>query len=113
MKTMLITGASRGIGAATALLAAQHGYAVAVNYLNNKTAADQVVRKILADGGIAVAIQADVSQEDEIVRMFAAVDRQLGPLHCLVNNAGILEPQGKLINLDSGRLLRMFKANAI
>ena len=77
---MLITGASRGIGAATALLAARNGYAVAVNYKKNKKAADNVVNRIISLGGKAVAIQADVSREDEIVRLFSTVDSQLGRL---------------------------------
>ncbi|SEL63515.1 SDR family oxidoreductase [Parapedobacter koreensis] len=113
MKTMLITGSSRGIGAATALLAAENGYAVAVNYHRNKRAADEVVNKILAKGGQAVAIQADVSKEDEILRLFSAVDDSFGNLHCLVNNAGILEHQMKLIAMDYNRLQRLFNANVI
>src|SRR5690606_8771476 len=91
MKTMLITGASRGIGAATAILAAQHGYAVAVNYRNSRVAAQEVVAQIREGGGEAVAIQGDVSREKEIVRLFSEVDDRLGRLDCLVNNAGTLE----------------------
>src|SRR5690606_33162325 len=112
-KTMLITGASRGIGAATALLAAQNGYAVAVNYKKNKKAADDVVDQILSKGGKAIAIQADVSKENEIVRLFSAVDNHFGNLHCLVNNAGILEHQMKLVDLPYDRLQRMFNANIL
>ncbi|NGM61723.1 SDR family oxidoreductase [Sphingobacterium sp. SGG-5] len=113
MKTMLITGASRGIGAATALLAAQNGYAVAVNYKKNKAAADDVVNRIVSQGGKAFAIQADVSKQDEIVRLFSEVDRHFGKLHCLINNAGILEHQKKFIDLDYERLQRMFNANVL
>ncbi|WP_134088604.1 SDR family oxidoreductase [Olivibacter sp. XZL3] len=113
MKTMLITGASRGIGAATALLAAQNGYAVAVNYQKNKTAADGVVKQILSQGGKAFAIQADVSKENEIVRLFSAVDNHFGSLHCLINNAGILEHQKKFVDLDYDRLQRMFNTNVL
>lgn len=113
MKIMLITGASRGIGAATALLAARNGYAVAVNYKKNKAAADDVVNRIVSQGGKAVAIQADVSRQDEIVRLFSEVDRHFGKLHCLINNAGILEHQKKFVDLDYERLQRMFNANVM
>ncbi|WP_456320338.1 SDR family oxidoreductase [Parapedobacter deserti] len=113
MKTMIITGASRGIGAATALLAAKNGYAVAVNYKKNKAAADDVVNRIVSQGGKAVAIQADVSRQDEIVRLFSEVDRHFGKLHCLINNAGTLEHQKKFVDIDYQRLQRMFNANVM
>ncbi|PRD54682.1 SDR family oxidoreductase [Sphingobacterium gobiense] len=113
MKTMIITGASRGIGAATAFLAAKNGYAVAVNYKKNKAAADDVVNRIVSQGGKAVAIQADVSMQDEIVRLFSEVDRHFGKLHCLINNAAILEHQKKFVDLDYKRLQRMFSANVM
>src|SRR5690606_35672482 len=113
MKTMLITGASRGIGAATALLAARNGYAVAVNYHKNRPAADDVVDRIIAQGGRAVAIQADVSRQDEIVRLFSELDRHFGKLDCLINNAGILENQKKFVDLDYERLQRMFSTNVM
>lgn len=113
MKTMLITGASRGIGAATAVLAASSGFAVAVNYNKNKAAADHVVNRIVSQGGEAIAIQADVSRPDDIARLFAEVDRQFGKLHCLVNNAGILEHQRKFIDQDSERWQRMFSTNVM
>ena len=110
---MIITGASRGIGAATALLAAKNGYAVAVNYKKNKAAADEVVNRIVSQGGKAVAIQADVSKQDDIVRLFSEVDRHFGKLHCLINNAGLLEHQKKFVDLDYERLQRMFNANVM
>ncbi len=113
MKTMLITGASRGIGAATALLAAEKGYTVAVNYHKNKKAADDVVNQILSKGGKAVAIQADASKEEDVVDLFAEVDRTFGRLHSLINNAGILERQMKLMDMDYERLQRVFNANII
>lgn len=113
MKTMIITGASRGIGAATALLAAKNGYAVAVNYKKNKAAADHVVHRIVSQGGKAVGIQADVSRQDEIAHLFSEVDRHFGKLHCLINNAGILEHQKKFVDLDYERLQRMFNANVM
>ena len=112
-KTMLVTGASRGIGAATATLAAARGYAVVVNYRKNEAAARQVVDSIVTQGGQAVAVQADVSKEDDILRLFKEVDRIYGTLHCLVNNAGILERQKKLVDMDSERLERVFSTNIV
>lgn len=111
MKTMLITGASRGIGAATALLAAENGFAVAVNYHKNKAAAESVVEEIVSKGGKAVAIRADISKEEEIVDLFAETTRMLGNLDALVNNAGILERQMRLEEMDTARLQRIFAAN--
>lgn len=111
MKTILITGASRGIGAATAILAAKQGFAVVVNFHKNKEAAEKVVHKIMAAGGKATAIQADISREDEIIRLFEATDKEFGNLHVLVNNAGILEQQSRLETMESKRLNRIFEVN--
>ncbi len=111
MKIMLITGGSRGIGAATALLAAANGYAIALNYNKNKTAADKVVHAINSNGGNAIAVQADVSMEAEVVRLFETADQQLGRLDCLVNNAGILEKQMRVEDITADRLNRIFAAN--
>jgi NAD(P)-dependent dehydrogenase (short-subunit alcohol dehydrogenase family) len=86
-KTVLITGASRGIGAATALLAAIEGYAVAVNYASNSLAADEVVRQIRALGGQAMAVQADVAIEAQVLAMFEKINAKFGRLTALVNNA--------------------------
>ncbi len=113
MKTMLITGAGRGIGAATALLAAERGFAVAVNYNQNKEAAESVVSKIRATGGRAKAFQADVSREEDIVRLFGEVDAAFGNLTSVVNNAGILEPQCRLENITWQRLQRIFEVNTL
>lgn len=110
-KVMLVTGGSRGIGAATAQMGAQRGYAVAVNYVHNRAAADEVVSAILAAGGEAVAVQADVAVEGEVVRMFQEVDRVLGPLRALVNNAGILERQARVDEMDAARLTRILTTN--
>src|SRR5438270_12080997 len=90
-QVLLVTGASRGIGAATAKLAAQRGYAVAVNYAGNRAAADSVVQAIREAGGKAIAIQADVAHEDQVLAMFERVDDELGPLTALVNNAGVID----------------------
>ncbi|MDT0644813.1 SDR family oxidoreductase [Zunongwangia sp. F363] len=111
MKTMLITGASRGIGAATALLAAEQGFAVVVNYHKNKQAAEEVVNKIQAMGGKAAAIHADISEEKEIIRLYKEIDEIFGDLHVLVNNAGILEQQSRLETMDASRLTRIFAIN--
>ena len=104
-----MTGGGRGIGAATAQLGAQRGYAVCVNYLENRAAADEVVRAIPK----AIAVQADVGVEDEVVRLFETADRELGPLTALVNNAATLEPQMRLEQMDAARMQRMFATNAI
>ena len=110
-KVILITGSSRGIGAATALLAAERGYAVCVNYLANQPAAQAVVAEITAKGGSAIAVQADVSQEADVVGLFAAVDRQLGALSALVNNAGTLETQMRVDEMDAARINRILTTN--
>jgi NAD(P)-dependent dehydrogenase (short-subunit alcohol dehydrogenase family) len=110
-KTLLITGAGRGIGAATALLAAPRGYTVCVNYRQNAPAAEAVVREIQASGGKAVAIAADVAVESEVVRLFEQIDNTLGPLTALVNNAGIIEKQMRLDEMTIGRLNRIFATN--
>ena len=110
---VLITGASRGIGAATALLAAQRGYAVAVNYTANALAADEVVRQIRAEGGSALAIQADVGVEADILRLFNQVDAKLGPLSALVNNAGVVDVGARVDEMSAARLQRMFNINIL
>jgi len=110
-KVIVITGASRGIGAATARLAAARGYAVCVNYLKNRAAADAVVAEIEANGGRALAVAADVAVEAQVVELFETVDRQLGTLTALVNNAGILETQMRVEDMDAARLTRVFAAN--
>ena len=90
---MLITGASRGIGAATALLAAERGYAVVLNYLRNREAAEALRQRIERQGGEALAVAADVAEEGDVERLFAAIDERFGRLDALVNNAGVLEAQ--------------------
>jgi NAD(P)-dependent dehydrogenase (short-subunit alcohol dehydrogenase family) len=112
-EVLLVTGGSRGIGAAVALLAAARGYAVAVNYASNAKAADEVVRAIGSQGGLAIALQADVAREDDILAMFAAVDRQLGPLTALVNNAGVVDMTARVDEMSVARLKRMFDINVI
>lgn len=110
MDVMVITGGSRGIGAATARLAAAAGYAVCVNYRRDAGAAADVVRGIVGAGGTAVAVQADVAVEADVVRLFEAADR-LGRLTALVNNAGILETQMRVDQMDAARIGRVFATN--
>ena len=112
-KVLIVTGGSRGIGAATAKLAVTQGYSVCVNYLHNQQAADVVVAEIQASGGIAIAMQADLSVEAQIEALFQRVDQELGTVTALVNNAGILEKQSSLLDMDQGRLQRVFAANVI
>lgn len=112
-KIILITGGSRGIGAATARLAAAQGYAVCLSYLRNKPAAEAVVREIAKAGGRAIAVAADVAIEADVVRLFETVDAQLGRVTALVNNAGILERHMRVEEMDAGRLARVLAANVI
>ena len=112
-QVLLITGGSRGIGAATALLAAQRGYAVAVNYASQPRAADEVVHRIRAAGGTAIAVQADVGDEAQVMAMFEQVDAQLGQLTALVNNAGVVDMKARVDEMSVERLDRMFRINVI
>ncbi len=112
-KVLLVTGASRGIGAATALLAAQQGYAVAVNYTANTQAADAVVARIRATGGEAFAVQADVAREEQVLAMFEAIDARLGRLTGLVNNAGVVDVPARLEEMSVARWKRMFDINVL
>ena len=110
-QVVIVTGASRGIGAATAYLAASRGYAVAVNYLTNRSAAEAVVAGIQLAGGEAISVAADVSKESDVERLFDVAERALGPLTALVNNAGILERQMRIEEMDAARLQRIFSTN--
>lgn len=112
-RILLVTGGSRGIGAATALLAAQRGYAVAVNYQNNADAAEAVVRQIHEAGGRALAVQADVANEAQVLRMFAQVDEALGRLDALVNNAGVVDRAQRIEDMSVARWQRQFATNVI
>ena len=109
----LITGSGRGIGAATAKLAAKRGYAVCVNYLKNEERADEVVAEIRAGGGKAILVQADTANEDEVARLFERVDLELGPLTALVNNAGITGRAGRLESFDAAAIRRVLDVNVV
>lgn len=112
-KTILITGASRGIGAATAILAAEKGYQVGVNYLKSHKAAMEVVDYIIRNGGKAQAYAANVTSETEVIDLFNAIDHTLGPINALVNNAGILETQMRVEEMNVHRLQRIFNSNIV
>jgi len=110
-KLVLITGGSRGIGAATALLAARDGYAVAVNYTANSLAADEVVRQIRSAGGQAMSVQADVASEADVLAMFEKIDARFGRLTALVNNAGVVDQTSRVDAMSYSRIRRMFEIN--
>lgn len=110
-KVIVITGASRGIGAATARLAGERGYAVCVNYVRDRAAADSVVHDIEGAGGKAIAVAADVAVEADVVRLFQTVDKQLGRVQALVNNVGILQRQTRVEQMDAARLNQIFATN--
>lgn len=112
-QVLLITGGSRGIGAATALTAARQGCAVAVNYASHSLAADEVVRRIRAEGGSAITVQADVGDEAQVEAMFRKVDAKLGRLTALVNNAGVVDATARVDEMDAKRLERMLRINVI
>ena len=110
---LLITGGSRGIGASTARAAAARGYAVCINYRQSEVEAEELVSAIRRDGGEAIAVAADVSREEDVVRLFEVVDASLGTIAALVNNAARLEPQRNVVDMDADRLGRIFGTNVV
>ena len=112
-KVLLVTGGSRGIGAATSLLAAEKGWAVAVNYTANPKAADDVVAQIKQKGGEAMSVQADVANEEQVLAMFEKIRSTLGPLNGLVNNAGVVDVSARLDQMNMARWRRMFDINVL
>jgi NAD(P)-dependent dehydrogenase (short-subunit alcohol dehydrogenase family) len=112
-RILLVTGGSRGIGAATCLLAAQQGWQVAVNYTHNAPAAQEVVAHIKNAGGQALAIQTDVADEAQVLRMYETIDQQMGRITGLVNNAGVVDVTARLEDMSVARLKRMFDVNVI
>lgn len=111
MGTLIVTGASRGIGAAIARLSSQCGYAVAVNFNSGESEAEKVAGDILAGGGSAIAIRADISREEEILRLFQTAERELGPIKALVNNAGITGGFARVENVTAAAIERTFAVN--
>ena len=109
--SLLITGGSRGIGAATAVLAAQRGWDVAINYTRDAAAAERVAAEVRATGRRALVVQADVSDEAQVLAMFVAVDQQFGALGGLVNNAGVVDVPARVDEMSLQRLMRMFAIN--
>lgn len=107
----IITGSGRGIGAASARLAARRGYAVCVNYLKNEERAQAIVAEIRSGGGRAILVQADTANESEVIRLFERVDAELGPLTALVNNAGITGRAGRLDSFDAAAMRRVLDVN--
>jgi NAD(P)-dependent dehydrogenase (short-subunit alcohol dehydrogenase family) len=110
-RVMIVTGGSRGIGAATARLAAAAGYRVCLTYRREREAAEALVAAIRAEGGEAIALAVDVAREPEVEALFAEVDRRLGPVAVLVNNAGILEGKARVDEIDATRLTRVLAVN--
>lgn len=110
-KTVLITGSSRGIGAASARLFAKQGWAVCINYINNKEAAEKIAGEVSACNVPVMTVQADVSKEEEVKRLFDELDAEFGRLDSLINNAGILLPQSRLSGMDAERLNHLFATN--
>ncbi|HTZ84643.1 MAG TPA: SDR family oxidoreductase [Candidatus Acidoferrales bacterium] len=109
--TLIVTGASRGIGAAVAKLAAQRAYAVAVNFNTGESEANKIVSEIVAANGRALAIQADVSREDQILKLFQAAERELGPIKALVNNAGVTGGFARVEDVTVGQIETAFAVN--
>ncbi|WP_342622717.1 SDR family oxidoreductase [Pseudomonas alkylphenolica] len=112
-KVIVITGASRGIGAATARLAAREGYRICINYLSDDEAAQRVLAEVRELGAEAIAVKADVSVEDEIIHLFQRVDAELGPVTALVNNAGTIGQKSQLEHMSEFRLLKLMKTNVV
>jgi NAD(P)-dependent dehydrogenase (short-subunit alcohol dehydrogenase family) len=110
-KVLLVTGSSRGIGAETVRLAAANDYAICVNYHKNKSAAEALVKSLGQTNQPVIIERADISQETDVIRLFSAIDKQLGPLTSLVNNAGILEDQRSVVDMTVDRLTRVFATN--
>lgn len=110
---MIITGGSRGIGAATAIMAAERGFDVAINFASNQAAADAVVKSVQAKGRRAIAVKGDVANEADMLKLFETCDQQLGKLTCLVNNAGVVDMKSRLDEQSVARWKRMFDINVI
>lgn len=110
-RVAIVTGSSRGIGAATAKLLGRQGYRICVNYFSDEAAANAVVRELASCGATAIAVQADVSKEEDAVRLFETAEQALGPLTALVNNAGIVLPQMRVEDMNANRINRILATN--
>ena len=110
-KVVIITGAGRGIGAATARLFTSKGYAVCINYKSDSQSAEALAESIITEGGKCITVQADVSREDDVIRLFSTVDEKLGVLSVLVNNAGVLTKQSRLEEMTAERINSIFVNN--
>ncbi|MCW8875998.1 MAG: glucose 1-dehydrogenase [Kangiellaceae bacterium] len=110
-KVVIVTGGGRGIGAATCLLLAKHGYKVCVNYIANKESANKLVAQIENEGGVAIAVQADISNEVDVIELFDIAEKELGSITHLVNNAGILFKQSALVDIEPERFEKIMKIN--
>ena len=113
MSVAVVTGGSRGIGAATARRAARRGYAVCINYVEREAPAQALAEAIRAEGGRALVVQADTADEAAVARLFEAVDRELGPVTALVNNAGITGPATRLEGYDAATIRRVLDVNVV
>lgn len=112
-QVIVITGSSRGIGAATAIEAARRGYSVCINYLNDKEKAERVKQEVISLGAPCLIVRADVSQQNEVVRMFQEVEHHLGPVTALVNNVGILQGKMNLVDMPLSRVEQVLKTNVL
>lgn len=112
-RVALVTGASKGIGAATAVALARQGYALGINYLNDDAAAQQVLTEVLQFGGKAILLKADVSKQDAVENLFSRLDEELGTLDVLVNNVGILCQQSAVVDMDAERILHVLQTNVL
>ncbi len=112
-KIIIVTGASRGIGAATARLAAARGYDVAINFAANRGAAEAVADAVRSAGRRALLVQGDMGSDSDVISLFEAVDREFGTLDALVNNAGIIQRVGRVENIDADELRRMLEINVV
>ncbi len=112
-RVVLVTGGGRGIGAATVKLASQKGWSVCINYRNRNTDAEKLADEINKSGGTAISVKADVSREEDVISLFDTVDAELGTIHALVNNAGIIAPQSQLIDVSADRLRKIFDTNIV
>lgn len=112
-KVIVITGASRGIGAASARLAAEQGYRICINYHADDQAAERILAEVRERGAEAIAVRADASVEDEVIQLFQRVDHELGPVTALVNNAGTIGPQSRLEDMSEFRLLNLMRTNVV